>query len=126
MMLITTVTKPLYMRFASPCHAWLTIYRFQNRFVYSQLSKRPYHFLDLPLSNHSCCNNLQQSLLSLSVPNLFSMKACNLCNLDFLKDISNNFRPHFGSKLQVYDILQHRKSFNTLRTASNIYCTRKI
>ena len=58
MMLITTVTKPRYMRFASPCHAWLTIYRFQNRFVYSQLSKRPYHFLDLPLSNHSCCNNL--------------------------------------------------------------------
>ena len=40
------------------CFFLLTIYRFPNLFVYTQ-RKLPYHFLDLPLSNHSCCNNLQ-------------------------------------------------------------------
>ena len=29
----------------------------------------------------------------------------------YARDISSNFRPHFKSKLQVYDILQRRKSF---------------
>ena len=42
-----------------------------------------------------------------------------------LSDISNNFLPHFESKLQVYDILKRRKSFNTLRSASNMYCSQK-
>ena len=42
-----------------------------------------------------------------------------------LSDISNNFLSHFESKLQVYDILKRRKSFNTLRSASNIYCSQK-
>ena len=41
------------------------------------------------------------------------------------RGISNNVRPHFGNKMQVYGILQHRKSFNTLRSASNICCGRK-
>ena len=36
----------------------MTIYRFPNRVVLTQ-RKRPYLFLDVPLSNHSFCNNLQ-------------------------------------------------------------------
>ena len=84
------------------CLALLTIYGFPNRFVYTQRNT------PLPLSSSFESLLLQQSpvitliVIHISVPKLFSTKECNLCNLDFLKVISNNFRPHFESKLQVY------------------------
>ena len=55
--------------------------------------KRPYHFLDLLLSNHSCCKSSNRNLFTLKhthfCPKIFFIKACNLhVYLDYLKLIS--------------------------------------
>ena len=55
--------------------------------------KRPYLFLDLPLSNHSCCKSSNRNLFSLKLyahffAKIFFIKACNLCILTYLKLIS--------------------------------------
>ena len=68
-------------------------YRFPNRFFLTQ-RKRPYLFLDLPQSNHSdlaAIISSNRNLFTLKLyrhfcPKFFSMKACNLCNLDFKTD----------------------------------------
>ena len=56
-------------------------------------SKRPYLFLDLRLSNHSCCKSSNRNLFSLKLythfcAKIFFIKACNLCILTYLKMIS--------------------------------------
>ena len=56
---------------------------------------------------------------------IFLSSSDKLNNSSWYRNISNNVRPHFGNKLQVNDIIQRRKSFNTLHSASNIYCSWK-
>ena len=43
---------------------------------------------------------------------IFLSSSDKLNNSSWSRDISNNFRTHFGNKVQVYDIPEHRESFN--------------
>ena len=56
-----------------------------------------------------------ESLQTLGEPKIiFISSSDKLNNSSWSRDISNNFRTHFGNKLQVYNIPERRKSFREL------------